>query len=374
MEILLHILFLMLLVFYLIFLYRIFEGIKKNPDPDRQSIVIEFITIIIPFRNETENILNSLKSITNQDFPRDKYEVIYIDDCSEDDSLQKICSADKPENIRVLSLKNHTAGSSNKNQAVQYAIEQSKGKIIITTDCDCYHGNQWLRSLLSYFDGNTAFVSGPVIFTNDGSTFQVLQTIEFAGLILSGAGLIGIKKPIICNAANLGFRKTVYCEMMNDYDNLRLSAGDDEYLMRIIASKTNYDVRFAFNKEAAAYTYANENAAQFFEQRKRWVNNSFGYNKSFLLSIIFLFLLSVPVQLILGIFFSAGFLISFMTAFTAKMIMEYVIIRTGIGVVLEKYKFRFFFLAELMHIPYILIIVLSGAFGGFEWKNRIMKR
>lgn len=50
-------------------------------------------------------------------------------------------------------------------------------------------------------------VAGPVDFETDGNFFSDFQRIEYAGLILTGAGLIGIGKPTICSAANLAYRK-----------------------------------------------------------------------------------------------------------------------------------------------------------------------
>ena len=65
-----------------------------------------FITLIIPFRNESENILDNLKSIESQNFPDDKFEVIYVNDNSTDDSLTKLRTAIKKSNIKILDVNN----------------------------------------------------------------------------------------------------------------------------------------------------------------------------------------------------------------------------------------------------------------------------
>ncbi len=133
---------------------------------------------------------------------------------------------------------------------------------------------------------NTAFVSGPVEFMSNGSFFYEIQKLEFSSLIFVGAGLIGIKSPIICNAANLGFRKSVFFEVGGYNDNLLLSSGDDEFLMQKIARQTNYDIKFCLNKNAIAYTLPNENLSQFYQQRKRWASKGFHYvDKSIVLKL-----------------------------------------------------------------------------------------
>lgn len=355
---------------YLAFLFVVFRGIEKLPKEKMKSAPSEFISVIIPFRNESENILNSLQSISTQEYPSNKFEVIYINDCSEDDSLEKICSADKPENIRVLSSVPGSPSGQNKNRAVQYAINECRGEIIVSTDCDCIHESKWLASLLSYYDKKTAFVSGPVTFFHNKNIFEYMQTIEFAGLILTGAGLIGSNKPVICNAANLSFRKSVYMDIIPHIDDSTIITGDNEFLMRLIDSRTKHKIKFAFSKSATVYTYPNKSINQFLQQRRRWANNSLSYNNYIILSTLFLFFLGAPVQLLLGIIGNSIFFYSFLLTFSGKIIMEYLILRKGISFLFNELKITYFILAELLHIPYIIIAVVSGTFGNYEWKNR----
>ena len=168
--------------------------------------------------------------------------------------------------------------------------------------------------MTNYFDKETAFVSGPVEFESDGSLFHELQKLEFSSLILVGAGLIGIGKPIICNAANLGFRKSVFNEVGGYEDNLNLSSGDDEFLMQKIARETNYKVKFCFEKEAKSFTKPNNSISEFYQQRKRWASKGFHYKDYGIvlkLILIFLFYLSLPAQIILGLFLSKLYLLYF---------------------------------------------------------------
>lgn len=358
-----------LLLCYSFFLFLVLRGINRVKNEKSGRIPHEFISVIIPFRNESDNILLSLKSIANQDYPPEKYEVIYINDCSEDDSIDLICSAEKPGNIRILTSAPGPSGKHSKAQALQYAIQESRGDIIVSTDCDCFHEPNWLSSLLSYYDSNTAFISGPVAFKHNETLFEILQSIEFGGLVLTGAGLLGSDTPVICNAANLSFRKNVY-EKLKENSGDFTPSGDSEFLMREIASKTKFKIKFAFSKSATVYTRANSTFSQFLQQRKRWANNSLSYNKSFLLSVIFLFLLSIPFQLLLGAFAIPLLLFSAFISFICKACIEYLVLRKGIGLIYDQLKISYFLLAELLHIPYIIIAVIAGAFGNLEWKNR----
>ena len=153
--------FLVLLIFYSIFLFSVLIGINKLEKIKNINIPEETVSVIIPFRNESKNILESLRSLENQDYPKDRFEVIYVNDFSEDDSLEKIMETEKSCNIKVISVPEYSSKAALKKRAIQFGIENSKGEIIITTDCDCTHDSQWLKTMLSYYDEKTAFISVP---------------------------------------------------------------------------------------------------------------------------------------------------------------------------------------------------------------------
>ena len=79
-EILLCTIFILLLIFYSLFLISVLKGLDRLEPSNVNRIPEEFVSVIIPFRNESANIIASVKSLINQNFPKDKFEVIYIDD------------------------------------------------------------------------------------------------------------------------------------------------------------------------------------------------------------------------------------------------------------------------------------------------------
>ena len=373
------ILFAFFLLHYIFFLKNILVGLKKVREEKNNTNNNEFVSLIIPFRNEEENLIESIKSITSQTLGKDRYEVLYVDDNSDDNSAKilETILKEKENNIRVLKSPFTSEERAHKKKALKYAIENSNGEIIITTDADCHHGSEWLETMVNSFDENTGFVSGPVEFISNGNLFSDLQKIEFSSLILVGAGLIGIKQPIICNAANLGFRKSVFNKVGGYEDNLNISSGDDEFLMQKISRDTDYDVKFCYDKKAISFTEPNKNIEQFYQQRKRWASKSLHYiKKSIILKLvlIFLFYLGIIIQLLLGIFYNKIFLLSFAISFFVKVLMDYFVVQNGSKDLFTKVGNMKFALAEILHIPYILISAISGIFGNYKWKGREIKR
>jgi cellulose synthase/poly-beta-1,6-N-acetylglucosamine synthase-like glycosyltransferase len=366
-----------LLLHYAVFLFIIRNGLKKLNYNVSQHISDEFISIIIPFRNESGNILNSLQSLTALDYPKNKFEVIYVNDSSVDDSLHKLSSAVKPGNVKVISVPQSFSLNAHKKRAVRFGIENSTGDIIFTTDADCIHQQGWLKQMMGCFDENTGFLSGPVEFYDNKSIWGSIQKTEFAGLVLAGAGLIGSGRPVICNAANIAYRRSAY-EAVNGFkDNINISSGDDELLMQKICRETNYKIKFCLNKEAVVKTDINKSVSQFYNQRKRWASKGLFYADKLLvlkLILIFLFYISLVLMPVITIFLSGKYLLIFILSVVIKFSLEYNILKTGSKILFTGSILKNFFLAEFLQVPYIIVAGAAGIFGNFTWKDRKLKR
>ncbi len=377
------ILFLVLLIFlffllhYLFFLQRIIGGLNSLSISKNNTLPYEFISIVIPFRNEQDNILTNLKSLESQLYPSEKFEIIYVDDFSEDLSQDILIKNIRKNNFKILSVPEEYSKNAHKKRAIRYGIENAKGEIIVTTDADCIYDEEWLQTLLLSFDALTGFVSGPVEFISDKGVFSQFQQLEFAGLVLSGAGLIGSGHPTICNAANIAYKKKVFDEVGGFNDNMNLSSGDDELLMQKISKDSDYKVKFCIDKKAIVKTSANKNMGDFLQQRKRWASKGLFYgDKSLVLKLILIyaFYLGLITQIILGITLSNIFLLSFLISILLKFIFEFRILSIGKEKLFNDLPLKYFFMAEVLQIPYIIYAGLVGTFGNYLWKSRKLKR
>ena len=367
----------LLLIHYIIFMSIVYKGLSKLRQNSSNQIPENFISVIIPFRNEAKNILKSLESIEAQHYPPDKFEVIYVDDFSTDDSVEILGRNKNMKNIRIISVPADYSINAHKKRAVSYGIENSRGEIIVTTDADCIHDTIWLKSLLQNFDEETGFVSGPVEFIDNRKLFSKIQKIEFAGLVLTGAGLIGSGKPTICNAANIAYKRKVYNKVGGFKDQLNLSSGDDELLMQKIARDTNYRIKFSTNKYSVVRTSSNKSIGEFYQQRKRWASKGLFYNNKtliFKLILIYLFYICLIVQVFLSFFLSWYFLISLILSLLLKVIFELIIVTKGKRLLFSRLSLKLFITAEFFQIFYIIVAGFMGMSGNLKWKERKIKR
>lgn len=376
-EIILIVVILILLIHYVIFLSKIYFGLSKLTNKVGDKIPEEFVSIIVPFRNEEKNILNTCTNLTTQKYPQEKFEIIFVNDSSDDKSLQLIENLPKKENVFIYSVPKDYSLNAHKKRAIRFGIEKSKGDIIVTTDADCNHKKDWLKNLLKFLDKDTGFISGPVEFISNNNLFSKMQRLEFAGLVITGAGLIGSGNPIICNAANIAYRKKVFEEVGGFTYQMSFSSGDDELLMQKIHRDTNYKIKFVLDKNAIVSTEANPTVKNFYHQRKRWASKGLFYGDHLLLLklvLIFLFYLSLIVQPILGIALSTKFFATFIISFLFKISAEYIVLKKGTDLLFDPRILKPFLITEILQVPYILVSGFMGMFGNLVWKNRKIKR
>lgn len=102
------------------------------------------ISVIIPAYNEEATIKKCLASIFNQDFPKDNYEVIVVNNNSADKTAE-IVKKNFPQ-ARLIH---------EKKQGVVFArikgVESARGKIITFTDADSIAKNYWLKNIAKAF-------------------------------------------------------------------------------------------------------------------------------------------------------------------------------------------------------------------------------
>ena len=265
-----------LVVSYALFTLALFALWSRIPSSTfTQSTLPPTISVIIPVRNEARHIGALLKDLNHQSYDPQLFEVLIVDDDSSDQTPYILDTFVKNSliKLKVITLPPNSAISSPKKRAIQTAIKQATGELIVTTDGDCRVGRDWLRSLAECFQSSQAkLISGPVTFVPEHSLADQLQTVEFSSLIGSGAASIAAGSPSLCNGANLAYEKKTF-EMVGGFaGNEHLASGDDEFLMHKIAARFPGSVKFLKDPRAIVRTVTHTSWRGFYRQRKRWAS------------------------------------------------------------------------------------------------------
>lgn len=331
------------------------------------------VSIIIAARNEEANIARTIDAIMSQNFPKDKLELIIVDDHSSDRTAEIIKSyAD--QGVRLLQLDVGDALNSYKKYAISKAIELSTGEIIVTTDADCRMGSEWLATVIRYFETNQCYmVSSPVVYSEEKNSFEKLQTLEFLYLIGLGAAGIGNKSPTTCNGANLAYRKSLFFELGGFQGIDNLASGDDELFLHKVAAKYPAKIGFCKSRAAIVYTDAKPDLASFISQRKRWASKSTKYKDKrvvFLGVSIWLFNLALLLSLFYFIFKLPQLNWLLLAAFGIKIAVEFVFMIPITQFAARRSLLKYVVLLSVVHTFYIVYIGVAGNIGKYDWKGR----
>jgi len=126
------VLFFTIIIFYFIAIGMLIYGFDKiKVFEAKNSAPKTKFSIIVPFRNEEQNLTVLLESISNLNYPTDFFEVILVDDASD---VKFQVSSFKFE---VSMINNIRTSNSLKKDAISIAIPFAKYEWIITTDADC---------------------------------------------------------------------------------------------------------------------------------------------------------------------------------------------------------------------------------------------
>ncbi|WP_343321145.1 glycosyltransferase family 2 protein [Sphingobacterium multivorum] len=334
------------------------------------------VSVIIAARNEELNIRRTIESILGQNYPRELLELIIIDDHS-DDSTSLIVKEYEEKGVKLIQLNENGRLNSYKKLAISRAIDCCRGEIIITTDADCRMGSNWLKTVISTFEKEDAYLqSSPVVYSEENSFFERLQTLEFLYLIGLGAAGIGNKKPTTCNGANLAYRKDIFKQMGGFKGIDELASGDDELFLHKVAEQYPDRITFCKSQDAVVYTDAKPDLKSFISQRRRWASKSTKYKNKGVIALgisIWFFNLLILVAAVLafcGVKFVAWVVLF---ALLLKMTVEFLFIQPLTRFASRNELLWYLPLLSLAHILYLAYIGILGNVGKYDWKGRQVK-
>ncbi len=339
---------------YLYLLLKIYTGLLKirsyNPtlEPDI------FVSVIIACRNEEKRIPRLLDDIASQEYNADLYELIIVDDNSDDNTYESARSYKKIKNIKVL--KNNGTG---KKKAVSTGIEASSASFIITTDADCRVGNMWLKTIASFYDEKKPeLVISPVILDNKKGFFNIFQELEFLSLQGVTAGTAANGNPVMCNGANMAFLKKSYVQhSVNLHDEF--ISGDDVFLLHNIKRESG-NIAWLESVNAQVTTEPAPSISSFLRQRARWISKAGSYQDRYtkILAIVTFVTILFQLTMLFSGFISSFFLEIFLAVFILKSIPDFLIINNISGNYKRKNLMWFFLPAQFLYPFYVMAILI----------------
>ena len=359
--------FFIILAIYLISISLLIYGffkikIYKNKDLEPKTS----FTIVVPFRNEKENLPILLESFFKLNYPQDLFEVILVDDSSEEKFQVS------GFRFQVSQIDNIRVSKSPKKDAITTAMQHVKTDWVITTDADCIVPENWLLTFDNYIqDNKVSMLAGAVTYQHENSFLDHFQQLDLTSLQGATIGSFGLNIGFMCNGANFAYRKSLF-EKLNGFEgNDKIASGDDVFLLQKAIQKFPKEVHYLKAEEAIVTTKPTETWKILFYQRVRWAAKTSSYESAFgkLLGFV---VFSGNLSFVIGFFFICfgiwSYPIFVLFAFF-KFLIDFVLLYFT-NVFLTKSKIKSLLLSSLLYPFFSSAVAFYSLFGSYEWKGR----
>jgi poly-beta-1,6-N-acetyl-D-glucosamine synthase len=353
----------------LMVVYLIGGWLKSNSIERRSHNPSTLFSIIVPFRDEEDAIAQCIDSLSQLDYPKNLFEVLLVNDHSEDTSVSIISERiESLSNFRLMEL----TGKTGKKAALEFGISKSIHSVITTTDADCTFNTKWLSDLAAFMEETNAnMIIAPVLFKHH-TLFSKIQALDFLSLTGTMIATHLLEKKILSNGANLTFKKSSFNEV-DGYKNIdSIPTGDDILLMQKFNEVFSDKVRLLKTTGSAVYTNPSSKLSPFIHQRIRWASKIGSHQNTFskiLGIIVFLTNCSLLLLLLLTAL-KLMFVEFFIVTFIVKCIIDFLFLFLIARSFKEKRLLWLIIITELFNMFIIPIVTIASLFKGYTWKGR----
>ena len=325
------------------------------------------VSVVVPARNEAANIDACLRALSEQTYPDDHLEIIVVDDRSTDDTAARIDQwTRRLPNLSRVSVTQQDCDCPKKN-ALWQGIKNARGDIIFSTDADCQPGPDWIASALAHFAPDVGMVIGHAPLLKNKKALSGLLSLQALIVSTLAAGSAGIGFPLTCSGRNMAYRRTAFDEVNGFSDIGHIIGGDDVLLMRQVAQKSAWKIRY--NADADAFVPSASHPDNLINRQVRYQSKTIHYGIPTLILalavyIFHVILATLPILFWIDtdLFYLVGFCLGI------KIIADAVFLLFG-SIRFKSLKLLLWFpILEILIIPYIVIICALGTFTPFKWK------
>lgn len=338
-------------------IYVIIHWNKDESYSEVKSIKPIQLSIIIPFRNEENNLAQLIRSIHAQSLDTSNWEALYVDDHSTDNSAGIVQSKLRDNERYVLS------NGTGKKAALKTAMHIAKYDHIVQTDADTSMGSNWLESIYLKLCVGNDFITGMIKIENPKTILDHLQSFDLMAIMAFTCAGIQSKKWYLANGANMAYPKDLYHSLHTA--TTKFASGDDMFLIEA-AVKNRLTIGFNKNENGVVATQAEKSISSLIHQRLRWASKNSALGNT-LTKIILLVILLTNMA-----FISFPFIdIRLLWLIIPKMIIDYSIIQAVNKICKIPFKLSSFIICSFLYpLFYTVISVLYVVKYPISWKSR----
>ena len=299
------------------------------------------ISVVICAKNEYTNLKKNLPLILEQDYPN--FEVVVVNDCSEDDSnfLLKSFSKTYPH-LNVVTITKNINFFKGKKFALAIGIKAAKNELLILTDADCIpKSNQWISEIQKYFSDKTQIVLGYSGFERKKGLLNkiirfdtIMSAIQYFSWAMAGKPYMGVGR-------NLAYNRELFFKVKGFSSHYHIPSGDDDLFINQVATKNNVAIEYSY--ESQTISPAKSSYHEWVIQRKRHFAAGFHYKRfhkiflgMFSLSNFFFYLSFIPLTTFLLIDKLYNPIIIVIFLLFLKIVSQLIILKKSMNKLVEK--------------------------------------
>jgi cellulose synthase/poly-beta-1,6-N-acetylglucosamine synthase-like glycosyltransferase len=359
---------------YCLLIFIFINGWMKT-EAFKPTVTQEFETkcsIIIAARNEAGQIENILSDIIQQEYPRELFEIIIVNDHSEDNTANIVSFFQQGNAISLINLQGEKTG---KKAALTEGITLSNGELILTLDADCRVGKRWLMTIVQFYkEYNSTVIMSPVDFHKKKGFWNKIQNLEFLSLVGSSACAINNGQAFLCNGANLAYKRKVFLQLEDPFSQ-NISSGDDVFFLHKVKKINDSQIHFLKNSDAIAYTHGVNSIKSFLSQRVRWASKSSKINDSE--SLVFMAIISAMNLLLLFLFgvsiINSNYVFIFIACLGIKTIVDFAFFKQILPFFEKENLLKQIPLTNFFYFLYFAIMIILSLVMKPKWKGRSIK-
>jgi len=221
-----------------------------------------FVTVLIPAHNEEDNISDTIEHVMNLDYPKNKLEVIVLNDGSTDKTKEIILKCMKKyPNLKLLDKNN-----SGKADSLNQGIKMAKGELIAVVDSDSFPSQDSLKKLTGYFDEEVmGAVTSFVTVRNPNTNYLTkIQDIEYL-LLAWTRKLFDFMNSVFVTNGPLSLYRKEYLIKIGGFDTKTVTEDID-----VTWNLLSYGYKTAMCLDARVSTVVPDKLKKYYHQRVRW--------------------------------------------------------------------------------------------------------
>jgi len=314
------------------------------------------VTIIIPCYNAEKTIVETVNSLLDLDYPKDKLKLIVIDDGSKDNTWQVIQDLGVNNNIKIFHKEN-----GGKYTALNLGLEMTETPFVGCLDPDSFVDSQALKRIMTYFeDKDTMAVAPSIIVKSPKNIIQGAQKAEYDMAIYNKKMLAFLGGIHVTPGPFSIFRKKVF----DDLGPYRHAHNTEDQEIALRMQDDHYKIEHC--PDAYVYTVVPHTVKILYRQRLRWiygfVRNAIDYRRLIFrkeYGTLAFFTLPSGIISVLSVVFLFWMVIYNFVGFVTKKILQIDAIGFNYTITQKSFNFDFFFF-DFKTIVFISIILYTS--------------